>query len=146
MSSRVCEARTVRLVLSASQRAEKDAARAAVCSGVAVFRIVTVVSTNMHSVVSGKGEGHATTCHENEGGIEVQLHLFCQLGWVVNDTLGTPCTGSWLGPRAALHACGRSHPPVVSGGLCQGAVLRECGFHWPFLNTEFLLLKAVFVL
>ena len=83
---------------------KQDAARAAVCSGVAVFRIVTVVSTNMHSVVSGKGEGHATTCHENEGGIEVQLHSFCQLGWVVNDTLGTPCTGSWLGPRAALHS------------------------------------------
>jgi hypothetical protein len=66
---------------------------------------------------------HPRTGHEGpEGGVEVYLYSFFNLeatwGWVVNATPrplyprerpGTHSTGGWVGPRAGLEGCRKSH-------------------------------------
>ena len=52
-------------------------------------------------------------------GIALPLQDFVAWGWAVNATprplyprarSGTHCTGGWVGPRAGLDGCGKSHP------------------------------------
>ena len=103
-----------------------------------VFRIkmcflsfTPIRSSFKNTIVKGKNKGkaHPRTNHEGpEGGVEVQLYSFLNLGarwgWVVSTTPrpvytqerpGTHCTEGWLGFKAVLDGCGksRSHRDMI---------------------------------
>jgi len=63
------------------------------------------------------------------GGAEVWLYPFFNLrwGWAVNATSrplypwerpGIHCIGGWVGPRAGLEVCGKSHPTRFRTAYC----------------------------
>ena len=74
------------------------------------------------NICKGKGKFQPMTGHEGPD-VEVQLFSFFNLrtrwGWVIKATPlpfyprerpGTQCVGGWLGSRAGLEGCGKSHP------------------------------------